>query len=73
MEAWIAGAAFHELGRFTDVDEGILIRYFRMVLQIVRQMRHAPSVPQHLKENCSKAVPLLNRDIVDAERLLRNI
>lgn len=71
VEAWIGGAQFHELFRHTDVDEGIIIRYFRMVIQLLRQLKTDPGLPPQLKATISKTIPLIDRDIVDAERLLR--
>lgn len=73
MEAWVKGQAFHEISKHTEVDEGILIRYFRMVIQLLREIGHASSVSDRLRDVCSKALPLIDRDIVDAEKLLRNI
>lgn len=70
-EAWVGGAQFHELFRHTDVDEGIIIRYFRMVIQLLRQLKTDPGLPAQLKATISKTIPLIDRDIVDAERLLR--
>lgn len=70
-EAWVGGAQFHELFRHTDVDEGIIIRYFRMVIQLLRQLKTDPGLPPQLKATINKTIPLIDRDIVDAERLLR--
>lgn len=70
-EAWVGGAQFHELFRHTDVDEGIIIRYFRMVIQLLRQLKTDPGLPVQLKATINKTIPLIDRDIVDAERLLR--
>ncbi len=73
MEAWVGGATFHELGRHTDVDEGEIIRYFRMVIQLLRQLKQAPRVSNKLRETAAKAQRLINRDLVDAEKQLRNM
>jgi superfamily II RNA helicase len=73
IEAWVGGATFHELGRHTDVDEGEIIRYFRMVIQLLRQLRQAPRVSDELRETATKAQKMINRDLVDAEKQLRNM
>jgi superfamily II RNA helicase len=70
IEAWTQGASFHDIFKFTDVDEGILIRYFRMVIQLLRQLQHAPGAPERLRGQCRKAIGLVNRDIIDAEKYL---
>lgn len=72
MQAWIGGAAFHELKKWTDVDEGEIIRYFRMVIQLLRQLKQAPQVTPRLREIAGHAVKAINRDLVDAEKQLRN-
>ncbi len=73
LEAWIGGCAFKDLGRHTDVDEGEIIRYFRMVIQLLRQLRQAPQVSDNLKNTAKSALQKINRDLVDAERQLRNM
>ncbi len=73
LEAWIGGCTFEELGRHTDVDEGEIIRYFRMVIQLLRQLKQAPQVSQKLRETAKNAQQKINRDLVDAEKQLRNM
>ncbi len=73
VEAWLGGCLFHELGRHTDVDEGEIIRYFRMVIQLLRQLKHAPKVGQNLKSAATTAYSKINRDLIDAEKQLRNL
>lgn len=71
MEAWIKGTEFHHLSRHTDIDEGIIIRYFRMVIQLLRELEQASEATGRLRELSGRALTLINRDIVDAEKLLR--
>ncbi len=73
LEAWLGGAGFHQLGRHTDVDEGEIIRYFRMVIQLLRQIKQAPQVTPRLRQTASSAIEKINRDLVDAEKQLRNM
>jgi superfamily II RNA helicase len=73
IEAWVHGARFHEIGRHTEVDEGEVIRYFRMVIQLLRQLKQAPKVSDRLREIAGKAQRAINRDLVDAEKQLRNM
>jgi superfamily II RNA helicase len=73
LEAWIGGAGFQVLHRHTDVDEGEIIRYFRMVIQLLRQIKQAPQVSPRLRQTAGEAVERINRDLVDAEKQLRNI
>ena len=73
LEAWVKGAAFRDLGRYTDVDEGEIIRYFRMVIQLLRQLKHAPQVAERLRQTAGNALQKINRDLVDAEKQLRNM
>ena len=70
-EAWLRGTEFAKLGRYSDIDEGELVRYFRMAVQILREILHAPISSSVLKEKTKKLLTVLNRDIIDAERQLR--
>ncbi|MBI3315859.1 MAG: DEAD/DEAH box helicase [Candidatus Omnitrophica bacterium] len=73
VEAWVGGCQFKDLERHTDVDEGEIIRYFRMVIQLLRQLRQAPQVSDQLRETAKRAAFKINRDLVDAEKQLRNM
>jgi len=73
IEAWLGGCRFHELGKHTDVDEGEIIRHFRMVVQLLRQLKQAPRVSESLRQKASRAMREANRDLVDAEKQLRNM
>ncbi|MBI4115547.1 MAG: hypothetical protein HY447_03120 [Candidatus Omnitrophica bacterium] len=71
IEAWARGETFEKLLRLTTVDEGELVRDLRMVIQLLRELVHAPHVSGKLKAAAERARALINRDIVDAERQLR--
>jgi len=71
MEAWLEGESFQQAIRHTDVDEGELVRYFRMTIQILREIAEAP-MSVEFKERVWKLIRLINRDVVDAERQLRS-
>ncbi|MCG3175858.1 MAG: hypothetical protein MOGMAGMI_00795 [Candidatus Omnitrophica bacterium] len=73
LEAWMGGCRFMDLAEHTDVDEGEIIRYFRMVIQLLRQIRQAPHASARLREAAGAAFDKINRDLVDAERQLRNL
>ncbi|MBD3425807.1 MAG: DEAD/DEAH box helicase [Candidatus Omnitrophica bacterium] len=70
IEAWMKGSDFDRLITMADADEGGIIRYFRMGVQILREIldTHASS---SIKENVKNAIKLINRDIIDAETQLR--
>lgn len=70
LEAWMGREKFDRILRYTDADEGEIIRYFRMSIQILREILDTPASPK-LKEKTRKAIDLINRDIIDAERQLR--
>ncbi len=71
IEAWTHGASFQKLFRYTQADEGELVRYFRMVIQLLRELAHAPYISPTLRDTAMKAKELMNRDVIDAERQLR--
>lgn len=70
MEAWLNGMEFSRVLQFTDTDEGELIRYFRMAIQILREIKDAP-ISSVLSGRIDKTVGLIRRGVVDAEKQLR--
>jgi superfamily II RNA helicase len=71
MEAWLRGTEFDKILRCTDTDEGEVIRYFRMSVQILREINSANISSQILKQKIKETMRVINRDIVDAEKQLR--
>jgi len=71
LEAWMNGEEFDRMLQYGDVDEGEIIRYFRMAIQILREIRDT-RCSSVLKEKVKKAARLINRDIIDAEKQLRS-
>ena len=49
MEAWLRGTSFDKILRLTDTDEGEIVRYFRMSVQILREI------------NCAEVCSLLDQ------------
>jgi len=70
MECWMRGEKFANIMQFGDTDEGEMIRYFRMAIQVLREISDAPISPD-LKERIRNSIRLINRGIVDAEKQLR--
>jgi len=70
LEAWMKGSEFDKASEYTDEDPGGLIRYFRMAIQILREILDTP-VSKDLKHKCRNVIRLINRDIIDAEKQLR--
>ncbi|MBI4003387.1 MAG: DEAD/DEAH box helicase [Candidatus Omnitrophica bacterium] len=71
MDAWLQKAAFAKLTRLCEVDEGEIVRYFRMAVQLLRQLAEAPAAEPSLRTAARKALERVNRDVVDAEAQLR--
>ncbi len=71
MEYWLRGTAFSKITRFTDTDEGEIVRYFRMAIQILREIRDNPVSSAFLKDRIKETIRMINRDVVDAEKQLR--
>ena len=70
IEAWMRGEDFDKMLRYAGTDEGEIIRYFRMAIQILREVLDTP-ISHELKARVKKAIHLINRDIIDAEKQLR--
>jgi superfamily II RNA helicase len=71
MEAWLRGTTFDKMLRFSDTDEGEVVRYFRMSIQILREINKAKVASPILKDKIKETVRVINRDIIDAEKQLR--
>jgi len=71
MEAWFHGATFDRLPKLCEVDEGEIVRYFRMTVQLLRQLSEAPAAGAELRRKAQLALGRINRDVVDAEQQLR--
>ena len=70
LEAWLRNESFDNILRYTDSDEGEIIRYFRMGIQILRELMDTPCSAE-FKEKALKLIHVINRDIIDAEKQLR--
>jgi len=68
---WARGREFADLADVTEVSDGDLVRYFRLTIQLLRQIRHALPPEDLLRVTFARAIELLNRDVVDAEKQLR--
>jgi superfamily II RNA helicase len=71
MEYWLRGADFGKLVQFTDTDEGEIVRYFRMAIQVLREIHDNPVASAVMKERIKETIRVINRDVVDAEKQLR--
>ena len=71
IDMWMRGEKFSQILRFTDTDEGEVVRYFRMSIQILREMADSEASSYLLKDRIKNTIRLINRDVVDAEKQLR--
>lgn len=68
MLAWSAGATFEEIMDMTDIPEGDIIRAFRQVIDLLRQIRDAVK-DMSLRDKLQTCLACINRDIVLATEL----
>jgi superfamily II RNA helicase len=71
IEAWMHRLPFAKLTRLCDADEGEIVRYFRMTVQLLRQLSGSPAGSETLRAMAAKGLERINRDVVDAEAQLR--
>ncbi|KAF2142553.1 uncharacterized protein K452DRAFT_318154 [Aplosporella prunicola CBS 121167] len=69
--AWSKGASFADICKMTDVYEGSLIRLFRRLEELLRQMADGAKVMGNtdLEEKFAKALEAIRRDLVAAQSL----
>lgn len=68
--AWMMEVPFNKIVEAIKDDEGEVIRYYRMSIQVLREMLDTP-LSKELKGKIYKAIQLINRDVIDAENQLR--
>ncbi len=71
MEGWLEGESFDEIFEYTQADEGEIVRYFRMVIQVLREVSDAFE-SKEFKSKVHKAIATINRDVIDARKQLQN-
>ncbi|KAF2665334.1 antiviral helicase [Microthyrium microscopicum] len=69
--AWSKGSSFADICKMTDVYEGSLIRLFRRLEELLRQMGQAAKVMgnSELEEKFDQALATVRRDVVAAQSL----
>ena len=71
VEAWLRGTTFDKTLKCTDTDEGEVVRYFRMSVQILREISDSKGASYILKDKIKETIRVTNRGVVDAEKQLR--
>ncbi len=64
---WMDGADFQSVAEGSLFDDGEIIRYFRMLLQLMRELS-TNDLSEECKKKLSKAYRLIDRDVVSAEK-----
>lgn len=68
--SWMREPSFERLVRQSERDEGEVIRYFRMTVQVLREMQDA-HLAGELTRRLRQAVARINQGFIDAEKQLR--
>ena len=69
--AWARGETFEDILRYCDADEGEMVRYLRMGIQVMREMLLSKLLNERLSQKLRNILDRVDRDEVDAERQLR--
>ena len=69
--AWSQGCEFEDLHQYVNLADGDFVRSFRLVIDLLRQMRRAMVGHTALLDKLGRCIDKINRDVVDAERQLR--
>ncbi len=68
---WAEGEDFERLHKYTDADPGEIVRYFRMVIQTLKDISNVEIISDQFRQTLYYAMDSINRGEVDAERQLR--
>ena len=71
MLAWSQGCEFETLPQYVNLADGDFVRAFRLVIDVLRQVRRAAVGHDALRDKVDRCLDKINRDVVDAERQLR--
>ena len=69
--SWSRGCKFETLKELADLSDGDFVRTFRMVIDLLRQMKRTFKEHLPLNQKLENCIEKINRDVVDAERQLR--
>jgi superfamily II RNA helicase len=69
---WMNEKDFEEIIFSVKIDEGELIRYYRMAIQLMRELLRT-HIAKSVKEQIETAIALMNYGVIDAENQLKNI
>ena len=68
---WFSGASFSKIIQQCNIDEGEIVRYFRMAIQVLKEISTSSTINDSLKIKISNCLRKVNRDVIDAEMQLR--
>ena len=63
VSAWAKGAKFTEIMKYTNLQEGDIIRFFRRLIDMLSQLKHSTE-DNELKDRLNKISKLIDRDLV---------
>jgi len=72
IQKWFEGTDFIQLSKHTTIDEGTLVRYLRMSIQILREIKEFPFFRGDFYPKVEMALKRINRDLVNAEEELKH-
>jgi len=67
IEAWVNGAQWQGLFEGLDVSEGDVVRTFKRVIDVLRQLTIVENVSMQLSETAREAIKAINREPVDVD------
>ncbi len=71
VDAWARGCEWGDLESHTGASDGDLVRFFRLALQLLRNVHYALPKDDPVRPKLRGAADRMNRGVVDAERQLR--
>ncbi|MCB0376032.1 MAG: hypothetical protein KDD04_08960, partial [Sinomicrobium sp.] len=69
FEAWLKQESFSQILEYIDADEGEVVRYFRMTIQVLREIAETP-ISAELQEKIYQLIKLIDRGVIDSEKQL---
>jgi superfamily II RNA helicase len=67
MEQWVQNTPWEDIAKQVDSSEGDIVRIFKRVVDVLRQLTILPNVADTVKNNARLAIEAILKEPVDAD------
>ena len=67
MEQWVLETPWEDIAKQVDSSEGDIVRIFKRVVDVLRQLTILPNLSEELKDNAKIAIKAILKEPVDVD------